>query len=125
MAGSASAAGISPIISFNRTGGKKKKKQTKTKCYFHTSLTSQLIFPVRRWLQVAFPTAFLPVLWHLSQPGPGSCVPTVASRATGIRQEGWSEEALHRRSRAWQGRHLLPWGVLQVPSHSGDPQQVP
>lgn len=119
MAGSAPAAGISPIISFNRTG------ENKTKCYFHTSLTSQLILSVTHWLRVAFPMAFLPELWRGSQPGPGSRVPVVTGGVAGSRREGWTEEALRRRNRAWQGGCLLPWGASRAPSHHGDPEQVP
>lgn len=77
MAGSVPAAGISPVFSFNRTGGKKQTKLEKKKkrSYFHTSLTSRLILSARHWLRAAFPAAFLP--------GVG---PSQGSRARGDRR---------------------------------------
>lgn len=77
MTGSAPAAGISLIISFNKTGEKKIPKQN----VVFTPLTSQLILSIRQCLWVAFPMAFLHEVWSGSQPGPGSRVPTVTSRA--------------------------------------------
>lgn len=82
----------------------KKTKQNKTKCYFHTSLTSQLILSVRRWLWVAFPAAFLSKLWRWSQPGPGSPVPTVTGGTAGGRRGGRGKEAPHRTAGAEHSR---------------------
>lgn len=76
MVGSDLAAGISPTIYFNRTGENKTKQNM-----IFTPLTRQLILSDRRWLQVVFPAASLPKLWHGSQPGPSSCVPSVTGKA--------------------------------------------